>query len=151
MKNDPGSCERNLCNCERSLKKIQDFNRVWTCECAVPVRCSNQLNYEATDVGSWSVMCSYVPVKEMNVTDVYEINHIVLQKWNQVKNDPCSCERNLCNCIRSLKKKIRTSMGFEPRISRCRCDVIVRIVIFILGAGCKPRLGSGVWYIVLQI
>ena len=21
-------------------------------------------------------MCSYVPVKEMNVTDVYEINHI---------------------------------------------------------------------------
>ena len=37
---------------------------------------SDQLSYEATDVGSWSVMCSYVPVKEMNVTDVYEINHI---------------------------------------------------------------------------
>ena len=51
-----------------------DFN--WTCECVVLVRCSDQLSYEATDVGSWSVMCSYVPVKEMNVTDVYEINHI---------------------------------------------------------------------------
>ena len=25
MKNDPHSCERNLCNCVRSLKKIQDF------------------------------------------------------------------------------------------------------------------------------
>ena len=26
MKNDPRSCERNLCNCVRSLKKIQGFN-----------------------------------------------------------------------------------------------------------------------------
>ena len=26
MKNDPRSCERNLCNCVRSLKKIHDFN-----------------------------------------------------------------------------------------------------------------------------
>ena len=30
MNNDPRSCERNLCNCVRSLKKIQDFNRIWT-------------------------------------------------------------------------------------------------------------------------
>ena len=28
MKNDPRSCKRNLCNCERSLKKIQDFNKI---------------------------------------------------------------------------------------------------------------------------
>ena len=36
-----------------------------------------------------------------NVTNVYEINHIwELRKWNQVKNDPRSCERNV-----SLKKK----------------------------------------------
>ena len=38
--------------------------------------CSNQLSYEANDVGSLSIMCSYVLVKEMNVIDVYEINHI---------------------------------------------------------------------------
>ena len=39
-------------------------------------RCdSNQLSYEATDVGSWSIMCSYVLVEEMNVIDVYETNH----------------------------------------------------------------------------
>ena len=30
MKNDPRSCEHNLCNCVRSLKKIQDFNGIWT-------------------------------------------------------------------------------------------------------------------------
>ena len=49
------------------------------------------------------------------------------------------------------EKKKRASTGFEPLISRCRCDVIVRIVLFILGAGCKPRLGRGVWYTVLRI
>ena len=40
------------------------------------MRCSNQLSYEATDVGNWSIMSSDVPVKEMNVIDVYQINHI---------------------------------------------------------------------------
>ena len=38
-------------------KKIQDFNTIWTCGLAIPVQCSNQLSYEATDVGSWSIMC----------------------------------------------------------------------------------------------
>ena len=32
--------------------KIQDFNGVWIRDLAIPVRCSNQLSYEATDVGS---------------------------------------------------------------------------------------------------
>ena len=41
----------------------------------VTSRCSNQLSYEATVVESWSIMCSYVSVKEMNVKDIYEINH----------------------------------------------------------------------------
>ena len=79
MKNDPHSCKCNyLCNCMRSLKKIQDFNRDWTHDLAILVRCSNQLSYEATDVGSWSIMFICVPVKEMNVIDVYEINHVHL-------------------------------------------------------------------------
>ena len=50
MKNDPCSFERNLCNCVRSLKKKnQDFNGIWTHDLAIPVWCSNQLSYEATD------------------------------------------------------------------------------------------------------
>ena len=40
---------------KRSLKEILDFNGVWTLDLALPVRCSNQLNYEATDVGSGSI------------------------------------------------------------------------------------------------
>ena len=56
------SYERNLCNCvKKPEKKIQDFNGVWTRDLAIPVRCSNQLiSYEATDVGSWSIVGSYV-------------------------------------------------------------------------------------------
>jgi len=66
MKNDHCSCECNLCNCVRGLKKNSGLQRdlnLWP------------LSYEATDVGSWSSMCSYVPMKEMNVIDVYEINN----------------------------------------------------------------------------
>ena len=33
---------------------IQDFNGVWTRDLVIPVRRSNQLSYEATDIGSWS-------------------------------------------------------------------------------------------------
>ena len=27
-----------------------------------------------------------------------------LQKWNQMKNEPCSCERSLCNYVINVKK-----------------------------------------------
>ena len=32
--------------------KIQDFNAFWTRDLAIPVRRSNQMNYEATDDGN---------------------------------------------------------------------------------------------------
>ena len=46
----------------RSLKNFQDFNGILTRDLAIPVRCSNQLSYEATDVGSWSLLSSQLPV-----------------------------------------------------------------------------------------
>ena len=77
MKNDPRSCERDLRNCVRSLKKIQDFNGIWTLDLAIPVRhsSSNQLSYEATDVfsGKYVFMCSLV----ISFTGTYE--HILYQ------------------------------------------------------------------------
>ena len=42
---------------------IQDFNGAWTRDLAIPVRRSNQLSFEATDVGSWSFVGSNVPVR----------------------------------------------------------------------------------------
>ena len=61
---------------KEAQKKIQDFKGIRTRDLPIPVRCSNQLSHEAPDVGSWSSMYSYIPVKKMNVIDVYEINHI---------------------------------------------------------------------------
>ena len=58
MKNDPRSCERMQLRKKPAEK--ESLNGIWTRDLAIPVRCSNQLSYEATDVGSWSIMCSYV-------------------------------------------------------------------------------------------
>ena len=55
--------------------KIQDFNGVWIRDLAMPVRRSNQLNYEATDVGSWSFVSSNESVRNESEV-IYEIFHI---------------------------------------------------------------------------
>ena len=61
----------------REAWKIQDFNGVWTRDHAIPVRRSNQLSYEATDVGSWSFVGSNDPVRnEYQWWMVHEMNHI---------------------------------------------------------------------------
>ena len=44
-----------------------------------------QLSYEATDIGSRSIVGSYVPVKEMSVNDIWNKSY-ELRKWNE-KND----------------------------------------------------------------
>ena len=55
-----GSCsERNLCNCVKKPEKIQDFNRVWARDLAITGAMLYQMNYEATDVGSRSIVGSY--------------------------------------------------------------------------------------------
>ena len=74
---DLRSYERNFCNC---------FNGVWTRDLAIPVRRSNQLSYEATDVGSWSFVGSNGPVRNESVMKCY-MKWIIyeLRIWNQVK------------------------------------------------------------------
>ena len=44
-----------------------------------------QLSYETTDVGSRSIVGSYVSVKEMSVNDIWNKSY-ELRKWNE-KND----------------------------------------------------------------
>ena len=56
--------------------KSQVFNGVWTRDLAIPLRRSNQLSYEATDVGSWSVASSNEPVKN-GCEEIYELFHIL--------------------------------------------------------------------------
>ena len=107
-KNDPYSCEHNLCNCVSSPKKIQDFNRIWTHDLTIPVRCSNRLSYEATDVGSWSIMCSYVLVKEMNVIDVYETNHTRTAEMKSNEDWTSQLWTQFMQLRNKRKKKFRT-------------------------------------------
>ena len=57
VKLDHRSYERNFRNC---VKKPEEFR---TRDLEIPVRRSNQLSYEATDVGSWSFVGSNVPVR----------------------------------------------------------------------------------------
>ena len=70
----------------REAWKIQDFNRVWTRDLAIPVRRSNQLSYEATDVGSWLFVGSNGPVRNESMMKWY-MKWIIyeLRIWNQVK------------------------------------------------------------------
>ena len=76
MKNDPRSYDRNFCNCVKKPEKNSGLQRglnLWPRDTGATLY---QLSYEATDVGSRSILGSYVPVKDMKVNDAYEINHM---------------------------------------------------------------------------
>ena len=53
----------------------------------MPVRRSNQLSYEATDVGSWLFVGSNFPVRNESMNEMIYENYlyIELRMWNQVK------------------------------------------------------------------
>ena len=67
--------------------KSQDFNRVRTLDLAIVVRRSNQLSYEATDIGAVWVLKS---PSGMNVNLYVKISYLELPMWNQVSSDPRS-------------------------------------------------------------
>ena len=54
------------------MKKTQDFNGVWTRDLVITGAILHKQRYEATDVGSRSIVGSYVPVKEMSVNDIWK-------------------------------------------------------------------------------
>ena len=66
--------ERNLCNCHELRKeawKILGLQRGLNPRPRDIGAMLYQLSYEATDVGSRSIVGSYVPVKEMSVNDIW--------------------------------------------------------------------------------
>ena len=69
MKNDPCSCDRNFYNCVKKPEKNSALQRglnPWPRDTGVTLY---QLSYEATDVGSRSILGSYVPVKDNYVSE----------------------------------------------------------------------------------
>ena len=53
------------------MKKIQDFNGVWSRDPAITGAMLCQMSYEANDVKGRSIVGSYVSVKEMSVHDMW--------------------------------------------------------------------------------
>ena len=78
MSYDHRSYERNFKQLRIEAWKSQDFNGVQTRDLATPVRRSNQLSYEATDVGSWSFVSFNEPVKN-GCEVIYEMFHNIDQ------------------------------------------------------------------------
>ena len=78
MKNDPRSYDRNFCNCIKKPEKNSGLQRGLDQLPRDTGATLYQLSYmyEATDVGSRSILGLYVPVKDMKVNDAYEINHM---------------------------------------------------------------------------
>ena len=108
----------------KEARKIQDFNWVWTRDLAIPVRPSNQLSYEANDVGSWSFVGSNVPVRNESTMKWY-MKWIIyeLRRWNQVKLWFSQLWTQFLQ-LRKEARKFRTSTGFGPVTSRYRCDAL---------------------------
>ena len=71
------------------LRKVQDFNGVWTRDLAITGAMLYQLSYDATDVGGRSIVGSYIPVKEMSVNDI----------WNK---SYMNCRNEICRTIWEL-------------------------------------------------
>ena len=71
-----------------AISAIAAFNGVGTRDLPIPVRRSNQLGYEATDVGSWSFVGSNLPMRNESINEmIHEINHIphILKCGNEIK------------------------------------------------------------------
>ena len=83
--------ERNLCNCVKKPEKNSRLQRglnPWPRDTGAMLY---QLSYEATDVGSRSIVDSYVPVKEMCVNDIW--NKSYMNCGNEIKTKKWSSQR----------------------------------------------------------
>ena len=87
-------------------KKIQKFNGVWTRDLVITSAMLYQLSYEATDIGSRSIVGSYVSMKEiLSVNDIWNKSFMNCRNEMKWRND-CSSETQFMQLRkdRSLKK-----------------------------------------------
>ena len=114
-----------------------------------------QLSYEATDVGS--IVGSYVPVKEMNVIDIWNKsymnwgNEMKMKKWWSQRTQFMQLRKEAWknkNKNKNKKTKFRTSTGFETVTSRLpvRCSTKWAMKPLTLAAGQLHKLRSHVLF-----
>ena len=102
------------CNCVKKPEKNSGLQRglnPWPRDTGATLY---QLSYEATDVGSRSIVGSYVPVKVKNASDVYEINH--MNCGNEIKWRLILAVMNAikCNCVKKPEKNSGLQRGLNP-------------------------------------
>ena len=94
--------------------KSQDFNGVWTRDLAIPVRRSNQMSYEVTDVASLSLVSSNEPVKNGCEVIIWNVSYIELRilkssnLWSSQCDDHSLLEKSDDHSL--LDFKIRSSI-----------------------------------------
>ena len=114
MKGDPRSYDRNFCNCVKKPEKNSGLQRglnPWPRDTGATLY---QLSYEATDVGSRSILGSYIPVKDMKVNDAYEINHMWTADMKSNEEWSSQLWSQFLQLRKEAWKKFRTSTGLEP-------------------------------------
>ena len=73
---------------KKAWKKLRTSTEFEPCDLAITDAMLYQLSYEATDIGSRSIVGSYVPVKEMSVNDIWNKsymncgNEMKMEKWS---------------------------------------------------------------------
>ena len=107
--------EHNLCNCVKKPEKNSGLQRglnPWPRDTGAMLY---QLSYEATDVGSRSIVGSYVPVKEMSVNDIW--NKSYMNSGNEMKMKKWSSQWTQFMQLRkeAWKKKIQDFNGVWTR------------------------------------
>ena len=110
--------EHNLCNCVKKPEKNSGLQRglnPWPRDTGAMLY---QLSYEATDVGSRSIVGSYVPVKEMSVNDIWNKSYMNCGNEMKWRNDRRT-GRNLCNCVKKPEKK---NSGHQRGLNPWPCD-----------------------------
>ena len=125
-KNDPRSYARNVYNCVKKPEKNSGLQRglnPWPRDTGATLY---QLSYEATDIGSRSILGSYLPVKDMKVNDAYETNHM----WTADMKSNEEWSSQLCSQFLQLRKvplilynlvlniKISAILTFETKENR---------------------------------
>ena len=119
-----------LCNCVKKPEKnsgLQWGLNPWPRDTGAMLY---QLSNEATDVGSVSVVVSYVPVKEMSVNDIWNKSYV--NCGNEMKRKKWSSQwTQFMQLRKEAWKKFRTSTGllkifFTKRI--CKKSLILHVL-----------------------
>ena len=123
----------------REVWKIQDFNGVWTRALAIPVRHSNQLSYEATDVGSWSFVGSNVPWG-MNQwwNGIYEMNHI----WTADMKLISTIHVDALDTEKPEENHATKKQNLTWTESTCTCTVLVHIAYSVCYSTVRVKCSS---------